>query len=141
MKTEEKLLRQLIRETLFVSLNEDNMKVVGGGEAGTTKKVGKETAEDLKGFLDINKLSSELKVPADKLRMALKDADKGKRKINNDKVFADTMLKILSKPKKDKEKVMNVIKKVEFSPEKQLDNIMKKAEKESKKPEDVKVAM
>lgn len=141
MKTEEKLLRQLIRETLFVSLNEDNMKVVGGGEAGTTKKVGKETAEDLKGFLDINKLSSELKVPADKLRMALKDAGKGKRKINNDKVFADTMLKILSKPKKDKDKVMNVIKKVEFSPEKQLDNIMKKAEEKSKKPDDVKVAM
>lgn len=141
MKTEEKLLRQLIRETLFVSLNEVNMKVVGGGEAGSTKKVGKETAEDLKGFLDINKLSSELKVPADKLRIALKDADKGKRKINNDKVFADTMLKILSKPKKDKDKVMNVIKKVEFSPEKQLDNIMKKAEKETKKTDNVTVAM
>lgn len=141
MKTEEKLLRQLIRETLFVSLNEDNMKVVGGGEAGSTKKVGKETAEDLKGFLDINKLSSELKVPADKLRIALKDADKGKRKINNDKIFADTMLKILSKPKKDKDKVMNVIKKVEFSPEKQLDNIMKKAEKETKKTDNVTVAM
>jgi len=141
MINQERLLRQLIRETLQSMLLDEDMKVVGGGDAGSTKKVGSADTQGLKGFLDINRLAGELKVPADKLRNALKDANKGKRKVQNDEVFGDTMLKMLGKPKKDKDKIMNIIKKVELKPEEELKNLTKDATKGSKDSDNVNVAM
>jgi len=141
MNRQENLLRQLIRETLQCILLDEDMKVIGGGDVGSTKKVGAADTQGLKGFLDINRFAGELKVPADKLRNALKDANKGKRKLQNDKVFGDTMLKILGKSKKDKDKIMNIIKKVELKPEEELKNLTKDATKDSKDSDSVNVAM
>lgn len=142
MNNQENLLRTLIQEMVYLTLLEaDTTSINVGTEAGTTKKVGKKTAEDLKGFLDVNRLSSQLKVPGDKLKLAIKDATKGKRKMPNDKVMADTMLSVLEKPRKEKDKVMNILKKVEISPEKQIDRIMKNIKDQEKKPGNVNVAL
>lgn len=141
MNRQELLLRQLISETLqYIFLNED-IAAVGGGASGVTKKIGTADTKGIKGFLDVGRLSQELKVPSDKLRTALKDANKGKRKPGNDKVFGDTILKVLGKPKKEKDKIMNIIKKVELNPDEELKNATKDITKDKKAPKNVNVAM
>jgi hypothetical protein len=87
-----------------------NEEIARLSEADPPAKSGTETAKDVGGTLDINKIANTLQLDAAKLKTALDNLRKGNRKSADNQTLGDLVATLMKASDQDIIKIMNVFK-------------------------------
>jgi hypothetical protein len=79
-------------------------------EADPPAKSGTQTAKDVEGTLDVNKIANTFQLDASKLKTALDNLRKGNRKTADNQTLGDLVASLMKASDQDIIKVMNVFK-------------------------------
>jgi len=79
-------------------------------EADPPAKSGTQTAKDVEGTLDINKIANTFQLDSSKLKTALDNLRKGKRQSSDNQTLGDLVASLMKASDQDVVKIMNVFK-------------------------------